>query len=128
MDLGNVETALEGLTDSCYYLTVEGNRYRFSLKENLNKRFADRRANVKDKDIDERIREEIQKVFPAGEGVERVFFPDKSGQIPDRPAITLVVMGLDQSMQEDPDHQRLCHGAAGGLDHRFVRDGQSGRS
>ncbi|MEE9609884.1 MAG: DUF499 domain-containing protein, partial [Desulfatiglandales bacterium] len=101
MDLGNVETALEGLTDACYYLTTEGNRYRFSLKENLNKRFADRRASVRDQDIDSRVREEIQKVFPAGDGVERVFFPDKSGQIQDRPAITLVILGPDKAVQDD---------------------------
>lgn len=100
LDLGNVETALDGLTEACYYLTTERNRYRFSLKENLNKRFADRRANVKDPDIDSRIRDEILKVFPAGEGMERIFFPDKSGQIPDRPAITLIILGPDQSLQE----------------------------
>ena len=46
LDIGNVETALEALTEGCYYLTVERNRYRFSLKENLNKRFADRRATI----------------------------------------------------------------------------------
>ena len=46
LDIGNVETALESLTEACYYLTVERNRYRFSLKENLNKRFADRRATI----------------------------------------------------------------------------------
>ena len=43
LDIGNVETALEALTEASYYLTVDRNRYRFSLKENLNKRFADRR-------------------------------------------------------------------------------------
>jgi len=75
----------------------------FSLKENLNKRFADRRAGVKDEDIDSRVREEIQKVFPANEGVERVFFPDKSGQIQDRPVITLVILGPDQSVAEAPE-------------------------
>jgi hypothetical protein len=106
-DLGNVETALESLTDACYYLTTERNRYRFSLKENLNKRFADRRASVKNDDMDRRIREEIQKVFPAGEGVDRLFFPDRSGQIPDRPVLTLIVMGPDQSVQEVPEIHRI---------------------
>lgn len=102
VDLGNVETVLDGLSDACYYLTTERNRYRFSLKENLNKRFADRRANIKDKDIENRINEEIQKVFPAGEGTERIFFPEKSAQIPDRPVITFVILGIDQSIQDSP--------------------------
>ncbi|MEW6266140.1 MAG: DUF499 domain-containing protein [Thermodesulfobacteriota bacterium] len=103
IDIGNVETALEGLTEACYYMTTERNRYRFSLKENLNKRFADRRASVKDKDIEARVRETIQMVFLAYEGVERIFFPEKSGQIPDRPMITLVVISPDQSLQDTPD-------------------------
>ena len=47
IDVGNVETALEGLVDRCYYLTLDQNSYYFSLKENLNKRYADRRASVK---------------------------------------------------------------------------------
>lgn len=103
VDLGNVETALEGLTDACYYLTTEGNRYRFSLKENLNKRFADRRASVRNQDIDARVRDEIQKVFPKSAGVETLFFPDKSSQILDRPTITLIILGPDQSIQESSE-------------------------
>jgi hypothetical protein len=102
IDIGNVETALEALTDSCYYLEVERNQYRFSLKENLNKRFADRRAGVKPEDIEKRVQEEILRVFPPTEGIERVFSPRKSNQIADRPVITFAVMGPDQSIQDDP--------------------------
>lgn len=102
LDLGNVETALGGLTDACYYLTSERSHYRFSLKENLNKRFADRRASVREPEIDSRVRDEIQKVFPAGDGIERIFFPEQSNQVPDRPVITFVIMGPDQSLQSAP--------------------------
>ncbi len=87
LDIGNVETALEALTDACYYLGVERNQYRFSLKENLNKRFADRKAGINSEDVEKLVLEEIQKVFPATEGVERIFFPQKSGQVPDKPAV-----------------------------------------
>ena len=102
IDIGNVETALEALTDSCYYLEVERNQYRFGLKENLNKRFADRRAGMKPEDIEKRVQEEILKVFPSTEGVERVFSPQKSNQIADRPVITFAIMGPEQSIQDDP--------------------------
>jgi hypothetical protein len=37
------------------------------------------------------VRAEIQKVFGKGAGVERVFFPEKSGDVADRPALTLVI-------------------------------------
>ena len=74
---------------------MERNRYRFSLSPNLNKLLADRRASIQAQKIDERVRGEIQKVFAVGSGIERVFFPEKSGQIPDRPALTFVVLPPD---------------------------------
>lgn len=100
LDIGNVETVLESLTEACYFLTVERTRYHFSLKENLNKRFADRRASIQPPKIDERARAEIQKVFSAGSGLERVYFPEKSSQIPNRPLVTLAVLAPDLSMED----------------------------
>lgn len=91
IDIGNVETALEALTDRCYYLTLERNSYYFSMMENLNKRYADRRAGVKEEDVARLVREQVEKVFTDAEGLERVFFPEKSGQIPNRPVVTLVI-------------------------------------
>ena len=99
-DIGNVETVLESLTEACYFLTVERTRYHFSLKENLNKRFADRRASIQPPKIDERARAEIQKVFSGGPGVQPVYFPEQSGQITDRPVLTLVILAPELSMQD----------------------------
>jgi Protein of unknown function (DUF499) len=101
LDIGNIETALEALAESCYYLAVERNRYHFSLKENLNKRFCDRRATIPSAQVEEHIHGEIQKVFSAGVGAERIYFPEKTIQVADRPAITLVVLAPDQSMQDE---------------------------
>jgi hypothetical protein len=100
LDVGNVETVLETLGTSCYFLTVEKNRYRFSLSPNLNKLLADRRASIQSPKIDERIRSDVQKVFGASAGCERIFFPEKSGQIPDRAVLALVVLTSDHSMQD----------------------------
>ena len=101
LDIGNIETALEALTESCYYLAVERNRYHFSLKENLNKRFCDRRATIPSAQVEEHIQGEIQKVFSAGVGAERIYFPEKTIQVADRPAVTLVVLAPDQSLQDE---------------------------
>jgi hypothetical protein len=98
MDLGNVETALDGLTDRCYYLTVERKNYKFSLKENLNKRFTDKRANIDSRLMDETVKQEIQKRFTTKDAIERIFFPERSNQIPDRPVITVVVTNTDHTM------------------------------
>lgn len=100
-DIGNIETVLEALTDACYYLNVEKTRYKFSLKENLNKRFADRRATVQGPQVDEEVKREIQKIFAPKEFVERVFFPEKSIQISDRPVISFLVADLDRTMEDE---------------------------
>src|ERR1700730_4797058 len=97
IDIGNIETALEALSTTCYFLSSEKNRYRFSLSPNLNKLLADRRASVQPKRIEERLRAEVQRVFTGG-SLERVFFPEKSGQISDHPALTLVVVAPEQSL------------------------------
>ncbi|MEW5890309.1 MAG: DUF499 domain-containing protein [Pseudomonadota bacterium] len=101
IDIGNIETVLEALADACYYLNVEKTRYKFSLKENLNKRFADRRATVQGPQVDEEIKREIQKIFAPKEFVERVFFPEKSIQISDRPVISFLVADLDRTMEDE---------------------------
>ena len=103
LDLGNVETVIESLTDACYYLEVKKNHYRFGLKENLNKRFADRKATVQIPDIEERVKGEIQKIFLTKENIERVFFPEKSIQISDRPVITFVIGDLQKTMDNESE-------------------------
>ena len=45
-------------------------------------------ASVPASAIQERARADVQKVFSAGNGVERVYFPEKSNQIPDRAALS----------------------------------------
>lgn len=100
IDIGNIETVLETLSTTCYFLSAEKNRYRFSLSPNLNKLLADRRASVQPKKIEERLRAEVQKVFASGTGVEKVYFPEKSGQISDRPVLSLVVMPPEQGISE----------------------------
>lgn len=100
MDIGNVETVLETLSTSCYFLNTEKNRYRFSVSANLNKILADRKASVDAAKIDERMRSEVQKVLSQGSAIDRVFFPDKSNAIPDRPALTLVVLSPQNTMAD----------------------------
>jgi hypothetical protein len=100
LDLGNIETALDALVDKSYYIIVEKKNYKFSLKENLNKRFTDKKASVKTEHAEELVKQEIQKVFAPRDGVERVFFPEKSIQISDRPVITFIIGDLHHTMED----------------------------
>ena len=100
LDVGNVEQCLEALSDACYFLAAEKNRYRFSFQPNLNKLLADRRASIPGNAIRDRVRSEIEKVFGAGKGIERVFFPEKTNQVPDRAALTLVVLAPENHVDD----------------------------
>ncbi len=100
LDLGNIETALDALVDKSYYLIVEKKNYKFSLKENLNKRFADKRANVQPAQVDDTVKQEILRQFPQRDGLERIPFPDKSVLIPDRPVVTFVIGDLDHTLED----------------------------
>ncbi len=116
--IGNVETAMEALAESCYYMRVDRNRYRFGLSPNLNKLLADRRANVDGAEIEQSIRAEILKVFEKQPGVEVLPFPEKSNQIADRPVLTLAVLQPEDSMAEKQTLQMIDgmireHGSSG---------------
>ncbi len=98
LDVANVETALDGLVAACYYLQAsERNRYRFTRVPTLNKILIDRRASIAPAAVEKTVRDEVQAVFKAGvPGLARVYFPEKSGQIPNHAALILVVLGPDQ--------------------------------
>jgi len=101
-NLAMIDPVLEGLVDSCYYLAADRNRYRVSLTPQLNKVIAERKAGVAEKAIDDRVRKEIQTCFQAGPkdlDFERRFFPVKTIDVSDRPVLTLVVLGPDQTAE-----------------------------
>ena len=98
--IGNVETVLETLSDACYYLSVDRTRYRFGTSPNLNKILADRLAGVQDPQITEKVRSEIQRAFLGNNLVDKVYFPELSNQVTDRPALTLGVLAPEHSVLE----------------------------
>jgi hypothetical protein len=101
LDIGNIDTVIENLSSSCYYLSSERNRFRFGLTPNLNKLLADRRASIKADRLDERIRNEVRKLIATGSGVDVKWFPEKSIQIPNQSQLTLVVLPPEQSMEDE---------------------------
>ncbi len=103
LDIGNVETVLETLSADCYYLSIEKNKYRFSLSPNLNKILADRRANVQSGRIAEKVKTDIQKVFTSNQGLDVVPFPEKSNVIANRPVLTLAILAPEHSMQNSSE-------------------------
>lgn len=104
LEIGNIETALEALRETCYYLTAEGTEYRFSTRANLNKLLADRRAALGDAEVEEHARAVAQQVFSDARGVHHPFdvvlFPREAREVPDTPALRLVVLAPDESWSD----------------------------
>ena len=102
MNMVDVDNVLEGLASSCFYLNWERNRYRFGLSPNLNQILVTRRGAVQDKEIDERIKQQTQKLFDkhsveASKQIDRKYWPAPSNDVPSRPVLTLVVLGLENA-------------------------------
>lgn len=106
IDVASVEQCLEALVDDCYYLHAEKGRYRFELRPNLNRLLADRRASVAVGKIDEHVRDAIRQGFGASGGIDRIFFPEKTSDIPDRAVLALAIMGPERTLAE-PGTQTL---------------------
>ena len=87
-----VVNVLQSLLDSCYYLTAINNKFKYSIHENLIKRFSDRRASISPTAVYDLVETEIKKVFDKGNGFEKVMFPERNNQITDRPVLSLVVL------------------------------------
>lgn len=96
MEIGFVESALEALQASSYYLVWEGNRYRFSIRANLNSMVADRRAALDAGAVEEEARTAIRRGFGSRRGVsapfELTFFPPDTSAVPDLAGLQLVVL------------------------------------
>lgn len=121
INLADVDHVLEQLVTASFYLSWDKNRYRFSLSPNLNQLLVTRRAEVKPDAIAKRIREETEALFKDGQQTfERRFSPAKTNDVPDRPELTLVVMG-PETPAGDPVTLRLMDS--------IVRDsGSTGRT
>jgi hypothetical protein len=121
LNLVDVDNVLEGLVGTCYYLNWDRNRYRFGLSPNLNQILVTRRGAVQPKEIEERIKKETQELFNKGtKALDRRFFPERSNDVPNRPVLTLVPLGLDNPVGEK---------ATDKLMETIVRDcGNSGRT
>lgn len=92
LDIGLVDGTIQSLLDRCFYLTAINNKYKYSIHENLIKRFSDRRASIPLQSINELVDAEIRKVFDKGYGFEKVMFPERNNQVTDRPVLSLVVL------------------------------------
>jgi len=104
-NLADLEIVLEGLAATCYYLNWDRNRYRFGLAPNLNQILVNRRGAVQPKLIEERIRKQTEKLFDkhtvdASKQIDRKYAPTRSNDIPNRPILTLAVLGLDSLVGE----------------------------
>lgn len=124
-NLADLDNVLESLATTCYYLNWDRNRYRFGLSPNLNQILVSRRGAVQPKVIEERIRKQTQELFnkhsvDASKLIDRKYWPARSNDVPSRPMLTLVVLGIDTQASEKKTSELM---------ESLVRDcGSSGRT
>jgi hypothetical protein len=107
VNLAEIETTLEALTATCFYLVWDRNKYRFGLRPNLNQMLVVSRGTVRPKDVDDRLRQDITDLFKDGaKGVDRRIFPQRSNDVPDRAQLCLAILGLD-ALASEPETSRL---------------------
>ena len=97
VNLAELDTVLEGLVQTCFYLRSDKHRYRYSLRPNLNQVLVSRRGAVSGKDVDDRVRKTTSELFQkvSSEGpktVDRRFFPVQTNDVPDKPQLAIVVL------------------------------------
>ncbi len=125
LNLADLEHALEGLANTCFYLNWERNRYRFGLSPNLNQMLVTRRGSIADKAIEDEIKKRTQALFnknatEAAKQIDRTYFPQRSNDVASRPVLTLCVLGLDRPFTDK---------ATASLVESIIRDcGSSGRT
>jgi hypothetical protein len=110
LNLVDVDNVIEGLIGACYYLVWDRNRYRFGLTPNLNQILVTRRGSVQPKDITDRIKKETQELFekgPSRNQIDRKYFPDRSNDVPNRPLLTLVPLGLENTVSDKATEQLM---------------------
>ncbi|AMV35269.1 hypothetical protein VN12_24300 [Pirellula sp. SH-Sr6A] len=105
VNTADVDTVLEALAGSCFYLQWERNRYRFGLSPNLNQVLVSRRGSVEVPAIEDRIRKRTEELFrknssDACKFLEREFFPKRSNDVKEMPRVTLVVMSIEHLAEE----------------------------
>lgn len=98
LDIGNIETVVESLKKTCYYINERGTK--FGVRPGINKLFADGQAAVEGPEIDERSHKAILEVFNKGKGLKPIPFPEKSNEIPDQPVLNLAVLSLEHTIRD----------------------------
>ena len=122
LEISDVETVLENLANECYHLTGEGKKYWISPSPNLNKLLADRKATIDHSEIDKKVLEEVDGVFSKGTGIDKVFFPKNSGDISDKPILSLVIIDPNFPWINDTDPTAKL------LNEMVTQHGPSGRT
>lgn len=100
LDIGLIDTVLQDLVDGCYYLTVLGSKYKFSTQENLIKRFSDKKATIKDDEINTTLEKTISESFSNKSGIDTVLFPTMSNQVSDRANLSFFILHPDSNYKD----------------------------
>jgi hypothetical protein len=92
-----IDTAVQALAGRCYYLREIGAvGWRFGYTPNLRKIHSERKASLKQDDIDRQMQAVVQQIFREKAEITLTLFPKESSAVADRPVLSLVVLAPDE--------------------------------
>ena len=92
-----IDTAVQALAARCYYLREIGAvGWRFGYTPNLRKIHTERKASLKQDDIDRQMQAVVQQIFREKAEITLTLFPKESATVADRPVLSLVVLAPDE--------------------------------
>lgn len=94
LDRTIITTTLHELQETLLYLHYTGGRYRFETRPNLNKLLADQARIYESSEIQQEIKQRLERVVGKVPGSEARIWPEDSSAIPDRlPVFQVVYLG-----------------------------------
>ena len=98
--------AIGRMTADLYYLYSSDDRYYFHAEENLNKVAADRAGTITAREIADQIRMSMEEAVSRRSDV--VLFPVRSGDVPDRDSVRLVILPHNKSLPSRRAEENLA--------------------
>jgi len=87
-----ISEVLNRLEETLWYVHKDGNRLRFQTRPNIYRVIAERASSVPASDVDERLREEIERSIGTPQGFRTLAWAGSNEQIPDDPGLTIAVL------------------------------------
>jgi hypothetical protein len=110
LDRTIITATLHELQETLLYLHFTGGRYRFETRPNLNKLLADQARHYESREIQQEIKQRLERVVGRVPGSEARIWPEETSAVPDRlPVFQVVYLGPEWCSLTQEEVQQQAH-------------------